>query len=133
MSYLEELLSEFRKGAKIRCSDWTNSRGYIQGVNGCIMNEHNRVCALSDRDILSDKWEFYQEQEPDMDYIIKNKCLCWFWDDGESETGKTAGKLIEIRKNSSLPFIKGTTDKGYSIGYSHCCPVRRDEVTFYEG
>ena len=29
MSYLEELLPEFRKGAKIRCSDWEKDK-YIQ-------------------------------------------------------------------------------------------------------
>ena len=58
MSYLEELLPEFRKGAKIRCSDWANPRGYIRSVKGTIINEYNRIYALPDHDIISDKWEF---------------------------------------------------------------------------
>lgn len=32
MAYLEELLPEFRKGAKIRCSDWDKER-FIHYLN----------------------------------------------------------------------------------------------------
>lgn len=31
-------------------------------------------------DLPRDDWELYQEPI-DWGYIIKNKCLCWFWDD----------------------------------------------------
>ena len=135
MSYLEELLPKFRKGAKIRCKGW-DENVYIEmkkGV-GFVSNNRGRKYIFTYEDFNHACWELYKElePEPDWDYIIKNKCLCWFWDEEESEAGKTAGELIEIRKDISLPFIKVSTIKGYSTGYSHCCPVRRDEVTFYE-
>lgn len=130
MAYLEELLPEFRKGAKIRINGWAKDEYIYLGKNGLIYDERDKPFDLTNEELFAN-WKPYQEPI-DWDYIIKNKCLCWFWDEGESETGKTAGELIEIRKNSSLPFIKGTTDKGYSIGYSHCRPIRKDEVTFYE-
>ncbi len=45
MSYLEELLPEFRKGAKIRCSDWEPSI-YIQQQGNVIVNSYDFVCHL---------------------------------------------------------------------------------------
>lgn len=131
MSYLEEILPEFRKGTKIRRKDW-DKRKYIVCNGSFVYNDLDRIHSLTNSDIVGDVWELYQEPEPDWEYIIKNKCLCWFWDEDESETGKTAGELIEIRKDISLPFIKVSTNKDYSTGYSYCRPVRRDEVTFYE-
>lgn len=38
MAYLEELLPEFRKGAKIRCSDWDKER-FIHYLNEVICDE----------------------------------------------------------------------------------------------
>ena len=124
MSYLEELLPEFRNGAKIRCSDWKNPRGYIQSVKGTIMNEYNRIYTLPDYAILSDKWELYTEPAPDWDYIIENKCLCWFWDDGELHV---ISKLVCFDSSSKYKF----TDER-SHDWENCRPVRKDEVTFYE-
>lgn len=77
MSYLEELLPEFRKGAKIRIKDWDNSR-YIYFCNGIIFSADNIIVCFPCEYINSDKWELYQEPEPDWDYIIKNKCLSGF-------------------------------------------------------
>lgn len=79
---------------------------------------------LSVSDIFSNRWELYQEPI-DWDYIIKNKCLCWFWDDDESE--KTVSILINAEKDEYTPFL--LYDECY---FEHCRPVRRDEVTFYE-
>ncbi len=64
----------------------------------------------------------------DYDYIIKNKCLCWFWDDNEFSL---IGTLIKI--NSPEPLYKRykyQSDNGrYWI---NCRPVCKDEVIFYE-
>ena len=123
MSYLEELLPEFRKGAKIRCSDWEKDK-YIQKKGGLVATDNDFLCSLSVSDIFSNRWELYQEPI-DWDYIIKNKCLCWFWNDNED--AKYIGKLRRISKYEDLPFMNW--EKGYA---KHCRPVRRDEVTFYE-
>lgn len=69
-------------------------------------------------------WELYQEPI-DWDYIIKNKCLCWFWDDNVNH--KRIYKLAGINKKAAYPFEN--TTGGVS---RHCQPVRKDEVTFYE-
>lgn len=123
MAYLEELLPEFRKGAKIRCSNWEKDK-YIQKKGSLVATDNDILCDLSASDIFSNRWELYQEPI-DWDYIIKNKCLCWFWDDDESE--KIVGILINVEKDEYTPFLL------YGEYYfEHCHPVRRDEVTFYE-
>ena len=114
MSYLEELLPEFRKGAKIRRKHWA-SNAFIQNIDDD---------DIDIKDLYRDDWEFYQEPI-DWDYVIKNKCLCWFWDDDESE--KIVGILINVKKDEYTPFL--LYDECY---FEHCRPVRRDEVTFYE-
>lgn len=128
MTYLEELLPEFRKGAKIRrtgLSKPVNAKGYIFYKEGKIYNEFGRECEpdlglwLSKND-----WELYEEPI-DWQYIIDHKFLCWFWDNDESN--KSAGFLAVIEENEYLPFLL------YGGEYfKHCRPVRRDEVTFYE-
>lgn len=50
---------------------------------------------------MESSWELYREPI-DWDYIIKNKCLCWFWDDDESE--KIVGILINVEKDEYTPF-----------------------------
>lgn len=122
MAYLEELLPEFRKGAKIRCSDWEKDK-YIQKKGGLVATDNDFLCSLSVSDIFSNRWELYQEPI-DWDYIIKNKCLCWFWDEGEC---KATGILESITSKDPFCFV---TD--YNGEYQYCRPVRRDEVTFYE-
>lgn len=124
MSYLEELLPEFRKGAKIRRADW-GERCYIRRVEGGIVTAKGNPYNPTWQDLDSGLWEFYKDPEPDWQYIIDHKCLCWFWDNDESK--KSAGFLAVIEENEYLPFLS------YGGEYfKHCRPVRRDEVTFYE-
>lgn len=125
MSYLEELLPEFRKGAKIRKSDWAKDE-YIQlsyednNIIDCLYNKYEFWID----DFEDDNWELYQEPI-DWDYIIKNKCLCWFWDTDESN--KRAGILKIISENINVLYWNN-----YDQQWLNCRPVRRDEVTFYE-
>lgn len=123
MSYLEELLPEFRKGAKIRCSNWEKDK-YIQKKGGLVATDNDILCDLSASDIFSNRWEFYREPI-DWDYIIKNKCLCWFYDADESN--KRAGILKIISENINVLYWNN-----YDQQWLNCRPVRRDEVTFYE-
>ena len=127
MAYLEELLPEFRKGAKIRRKDWKKEQYlYFEGKD--IWNENDELIFFPGEDFLYDNWELYQEpeSEPDWDYIIKNKCLCWFWD-GEKDNNASMGCLGEVysEKYNSFRSREGTR-------WNHCIPVCKDEVTFYE-
>ena len=118
MSYLEELLPEFRKGAKIRIKKWEKGNYYVL-KNGEVVNQDNeKIVRFYPEAILIDQWEIYQEPI-DWDYIIKNKCLCWFWCEGEEER-RIAGLLADKGKNVAVTY------------FDLCRPVRRDEVTFYE-
>nr|DAJ18628.1 MAG TPA: hypothetical protein [Myoviridae sp. ct3tv2] len=123
MSYLEELLPEFRKGAKIRCSNWEKDK-YIQKKGGLVATDNDILCDLSASDIFSNRWELYREPI-DWDYIIKNKCLCWFYDADESN--KRAGILKIISENINVLYWNN-----YDQQWFNCRPVRRDEVAFYE-
>lgn len=123
MAYLEELLPEFREGAKIRCSNWEKDK-YIQKKGGLVATDNDILCDLSASDIFSNRWEFYREPI-DWDYIIKNKCLCWFYDADESN--KRAGILKRISENINVLYWNN-----YDQQWFNCRPVHRDEVTFYE-
>lgn len=123
MSYLEELLPEFRKGAKIRCNDWEKDL-YIYMKNNLVYSSD--MSKHLDYDILSDKWEPYQEPI-DWDYIIKNKCICCFWDSKECSTKISCLKNVRLYDNDTVRYID--TNDTYWL---KCRPVRRDEVTFYE-
>ena len=127
MAYLEELLPEFRKGAKIRCSDWIDDF-YIQKDGQTVIDHNNRTFHIHAEDTLSDQWELYKEPI-DWQYIIDNKCLCWFWDEGEEEK-KVAGLLADY--DSSEVIFSRYRGKNTVTRYDHCRPVHRDEVTFYE-
>lgn len=123
MSYLEELLPEFRKGAKIRCKSWKNG-AYIEKKGQGIIY-HN--IPVEEFNVLADDFELYQEPI-DYDYIIKNKCLCIFWDDEEFSL---IGSLTKI--DTPEPLYKDYKYQAYNGRYwKHCRPARRDEVTFYE-
>lgn len=123
MSYLEELLPEFRKGAKIRCSNWEKDK-YIQKKGSLVATDNDILCDLSASDIFSNRWELYQEPI-DWQYIIDNKCLCLFWDNDESK--KFAGFLAVVEEDEYVPFLL------YGGEYfKHCRLARRDEVNFYE-
>lgn len=127
MAYLEELLPEFRKGAKIRLTEWEDNL-YIYFKDGTIYGEDNKPLKYLLNDIYgwfyNPRWELYREPI-DWDYIIKNKCLCWFWDTDESN--KRAGILKIISENINVLYWNN-----YDQQWLYCRPVRRDEVTFYE-
>ena len=130
MSYLEELLPEFRKGAKIRRSNWhKNCCVKIDTSGKFTLDNNNKIYTIYAEELLADNWEFYKELEPDWDYIIKNKCLCWFWD--KREDYKIAGILEKyFNLNNISRFIANIYEE--EAGFRYCRPVRRDEVTFYE-
>ena len=130
MAYLEELLPEFRKGAKIRCDYWDEGK-YIQlKEDGYIYDDKDDRMELSSLTIFGKSWELYKEPELDWDYIIKNKCLCWFWDEHDEEM-KKAGILAYYDYHNNL-FKRYIGDKCAVHWFDHCRPVRKDEVTFYE-
>lgn len=120
MAYLEELLSEFRKGAKIRRSNWSEGRCVKIDTSGeFTVDNNNKIYTIYAAELLADNWELYQESI-DWDYIIKNECLCWFWNDDETAIGILKCKFTD-------GFLKN-----YGGIWNNCRPVRRDEVTFYE-
>lgn len=117
MSYLEELLPEFRNGAKIRCKYWASDM-FVQNID-----EDD----IDIEDLLRNDWEFYREPI-DWDYIIKNKCLCWFWNsDNDNKEYGLLGKIYDNLSKGDYRFYKK-----FEQHFKHCCPVRRDEVNFYE-
>lgn len=64
MSYLEELLPEFRKGAKIRLTEWEDNL-YIYFKNGTIYGEDNKPLKYLLNDIYgwfyNPRWELYRD------------------------------------------------------------------------
>ena len=68
----EEVLPEFRKGAKIRCERWSKEKYiYIDDYEaGVIINEKEESVTLPFFFVVDIKWELNQEPEPDWDYII---------------------------------------------------------------
>ena len=125
MAYLEELLPEFRKGAKIRKKKWGKS-DYLYCKDGIVYDRSNQtVYNLCTESLSYDGWEFYKDPEPDWQYIIDNKCLCWFWDEGK--TPCVANVLQSVTTSPNNGFI----DINRSF-WEHCRPVQKDEVTFYE-
>lgn len=124
MSYLEELFPEFRKGAKIRQTTWNNGEYIYLGENGIIYDERNKPFDFTNEELFAN-WEFYQEPI-DWEYIIKNKCPCWFWDNDEDKFLQIS-VLKKIINNPCYPYLSAS-----SMQYKYCRPVRRDEITFYE-
>ena len=121
MAYLEELLPEFRKGAKIRLNNWKEDE-YIFMDDTLAKDSNGYAFNFNLKHLFCDNWEFYQEPEPDWDYIIKNKCLCWVW----NSMSKTKYlRCVQIKKDYAFRDELG-------VCWKHCRPVRRDEVTFYE-
>lgn len=121
MSYLEELLPEFRKGAKIRRKCWSKEY-YLYYKDGLIYNQDNRIThSFSPDSLLWDEWEFADVPEPDWQYIINHACICYFWDNGCT---KCLGRLTNR--------MDGLFYRDNDVHYDNCCPARRDEVFFYE-
>lgn len=119
MSYLEELLPEFRKGAKIRQPNWEPEDYIYLDNNGIVYDERNKPFDFTNEELFAE-WEFYQEPI-DWDYIIKNKCLCCFWDN----FGIRCLGLLTDKKSNGFR-------RDNDVYYDNCRPARRDEVTFYE-
>lgn len=136
MAYLEKLLPEFRKGAKIRKKEWDKEvfirfhegeiYWYDDGAwkDGKIASTKDLVYLFT---IHDNDWELYQEPI-DWQYIIDHKCLCYFWDDGEDYL--RIGLLTELSKSLSDGWNFDYLMNG-RVWYEHCRPVRRDEVNFY--
>ena len=120
MSYLEELLPEFRKGAKIRRKCW------VCGIEGVCKDENYSFNAY---DVDADDWEVVPDKPIDWDSIIKNKCLCFFWDDNFKEA--CVGILGGVYEGLRLKYAL-RDEKGDQVQCRNCRPVRRNEVTFYE-
>lgn len=121
MSYLEELLPEFRKGAKIRRKYW-GDYDFVE------ISDFEKGLIFTNKELEASDWEFYQEPI-DWNYIIENRCLCWFWDDNLNWA--ICGILGKIEKGAEYEFIM-FDDAGNRSSYKNCRPVHKDEVTFYE-
>lgn len=63
MSYLEELLPEFKKGAKIRRKDWRDGK-YIKLSGVYAKDEYGDVYFIEPNEITADDWELYEEPIP---------------------------------------------------------------------
>lgn len=127
MSYLEELLPEFRKGAKIRRRCW-KPECFLFIKDSLIFDYEDCVYTSYATSILEDDWELYEEPI-DWQYIIDHKCLCWFWDD--DDTDGVMAILVSVYKDS--PYRYYCRDlAGCGSSRKHFRPVRKDEVTFYE-
>lgn len=127
MAYLEELLPEFRKGAKIRRRCWKPER-FLFIKDGLIFDYEDCVYTSYATSILEDDWELYEEPI-EWDYIIKNKCLCWFWDDKDFVIAGTLDKLSEsVNQLKDFKYKEKKTSKYWR----HCRPIQRNEVTFYD-
>lgn len=131
MAYLEELLPEFRKGAKIRRRKWIpNSYIYKDGSSGFCFTDEKEQYNFTHEDIVLGEWELYQEPEPDWDYIIENKYLCWFWDDDtDIHLLGTLNKISDLEDQFGDFKYKWNINSKY---WKNCRPVCKDEVTFYE-
>lgn len=118
MAYLEELLPEFRNGAKIRRKDWPENLSI--SLKGC--------CGLNVAfyDVNADDWVLCKKTELDWQYIIENRCLCWFGVIGKEK--QRIGTIERVAKFGKCCTYYINHDEGFSF----CRPVRKDEVTFYE-
>ena len=129
MARLEEVLSEFRKGAKIRATHW-DKNSYIEIKNGEIVDcKGTDVGDLPFYKVMDNDWEFYREPEPDWQYIVNNKCLCWFWD--EEDDNKVLGLLIRFPEKKDQFQYKTNIHCGAKY-FKNCRPVRKNEINFYE-
>lgn len=118
MSYLEELLPEFRNGAKIRRKYWGDN-DFVE------ISDFKKGLIFTNKELEASDWEFYQEPI-DWDYIIKNRCLCWFWDDENDEN--FIARLEAFNMDDDNMRFKSKN----GAAWRNCRPVSRDEVTFYE-
>lgn len=122
----EEILPYLRKGGKIRRKSWEKT--VIQIMNGILCNQNeDDILTVGAKDLLANDWEVYEEPI-DWDYIIKNKCPCWFWN---KDNSKYLGTLAQLPQTIDIYPYK-VNRPGGSKYYKHCCPVSKDEITFYK-
>lgn len=106
MAYLEELLPEFRKGAKITNRSRDKSFFVQMRKDNGIVNSYGEHYSFDFSDFISDGWELYQEPI-NWDYIIKNKCLCWFWNsDNDNKEYGLLGKMNDNTRKLGYYFVK---------------------------
>ena len=125
----EEVLPALRDGKKIRRKAWYEK--YFIYCEGLSVYKEDGVnyCFMGCDQLLCDDWEVFEEPEPDWEYIIKNKCLCWFWD--SNFNWAMCGTLGQIEKGVEYEFTM-FDEAGNRSAFKHCRPVRKEEVTFYE-
>lgn len=132
MAYFEEFFSQIRNGAKIRKASWSKDC-YVwldeKGQFKCKVDTSTDFFFLLESVFKDDDWELFKEPEFDWDCLIKNNCLCWFWNDNECY--KVMGQIGDFNEECSYPYEMQLGERGYSV-YKHCVPVRKKEVTFYE-
>ena len=96
-------------------------------MNDFIYNERNDYWSpVEFDDVLHDNWEIVKEPKYAWDYIIKNRCPCWFWDD--DARNKVLCILNSVEADIEFPYKDCIT----TTGWKHCRPVRKDEINFYE-
>lgn len=126
----EEVFPAFKEGKKIRRKVWFEKQFIYREGLSVYREDGGYYHVMSCDQLLRDDWEIIEEPEPDWDYIIKNKCLCWFWD--SNFNWAMCGTLGQIEKGFEYEFTMFDEAEN-GIAFKHCRPVRRDEVTFYEG
>lgn len=129
----EEVLPALREGSSIRHVSWPKEYS-VYMKDGCLHDQQCRLFDMMNSGMINwlstDGWKIVakhkvEEPEPDWEYIIQNKCLCWFWDYDKYE-----GHLRVLAKKDSRGAFQFTDAIG--TVWEHCRPVRKDEVTFYE-
>lgn len=119
----EEVLPVLKNGKKIKRKEWSEKQFiYREGLSVC--KEDGGYYYMDCDQLLCDDWEVFEG--PDWDYIIKNKCLCWFWDDENYEN--FIARLEAFNMDDDNMRFKSKN----GAAWRNCRPVRRDEVTFYE-
>lgn len=101
-----------------------SKKAFIHLKDGKILDESGLPYTIPAIAFHINDWELYQEPI-DWDYIIKKKCLCWFWDDVDNLEESSYGYLIRHNKYTKC-FYDGKE------WYNHCRPVRKDELNLYE-
>lgn len=124
----EEVMVALRNGERIRRRAWGKDKYIYRGEDYSFYDETGVTCNtfMNFEDVLYDDWEIIKEPKYAWDYIIKNECSCWFWDD-ETEDA-VIGTLRRINFNEKFSYGSNVGD----FFWKHCRPVRKDEIKFYE-
>ena len=128
MAYFERLLPALRNGAKIRRKEWFKNN-YIYFNDGVSYNEKGKPVTFCVSFVTCDDWEIYKE-EIDWKYIKDHKCLCNFWDYGDTEY--TLGYLDKYDVSIDKPLFGKKENLGRVTYYENCRPLKKGELNFYE-